>query len=128
MTQSGDGKSLVVIGAGLGRTGTNSLKLALEILYGKPCYHLKEIYLKRQKDVEKWVELENKLKDSPGGKLDRDIVTSIFEGYVAAVDHPACVYYKELSELYPDAKASFHFILFVFCGTCFLITMISSAS
>jgi hypothetical protein len=35
--------SLRVIGAGLGRTGTNSLKLALERLLGGPCYHMLEV-------------------------------------------------------------------------------------
>jgi hypothetical protein len=35
--------ALEVIGAGFGRTGTESTKLALEMLYGKPCYHMAEV-------------------------------------------------------------------------------------
>src|SRR5437660_1242748 len=35
--------ALKVVGAGLGRTGTNSLKLALEQLLGAPCYHMFEV-------------------------------------------------------------------------------------
>ena len=35
--------TLRVVGAGLGRTGTHSLKLALEQLLGAPCYHMHEV-------------------------------------------------------------------------------------
>ena len=35
--------SLEVIGAGFGRTGTNSLKLALEMLGFGPCHHMHEV-------------------------------------------------------------------------------------
>ena len=34
---------LEIVGAGLGRTGTNSLKVALEQLLGGPCYHMYEV-------------------------------------------------------------------------------------
>ena len=33
-----------VVGAGLGRTGTSSLKLALEQLLGGRCYHMTEVF------------------------------------------------------------------------------------
>ncbi len=36
---------LKVIGAGFGRTGTNSLKIALEMLDFGPCYHMTEVFL-----------------------------------------------------------------------------------
>ena len=36
--------SLRIVGAGLGRTGTTSLKLALERLIGAPCYHMLEVF------------------------------------------------------------------------------------
>jgi Sulfotransferase domain len=36
--------ALQVIGAGLARTGTASLKLALETLLGKPSYHMFEVF------------------------------------------------------------------------------------
>ena len=35
---------LKVVGAGLGRTGTHSLKVALEQLLGEPCYHMIEVF------------------------------------------------------------------------------------
>src|SRR3954454_5043032 len=34
---------LAVVGAGVGRTGTHSLKIALEQLLGAPCHHMMEI-------------------------------------------------------------------------------------
>ena len=36
--------SLRIVGAGLGRTGTHSLKLALEQLLDAPCYHMVEVF------------------------------------------------------------------------------------
>ena len=42
-----------LIGAGLGRTGTASLKKALEILLGGPCYHMLELF-ERPQDVPVW--------------------------------------------------------------------------
>ncbi len=42
-----------VIGAGLGRTGTNSLKLALEMLLNGPCYHMFELW-QHPEDVSIW--------------------------------------------------------------------------
>ena len=49
---------LRVIGAGLGRTGTHSLKLALERLLGAPCYHMAEVF-KRPQDIPVWTEAVN---------------------------------------------------------------------
>ncbi|CAH8595720.1 unnamed protein product [Dicrocoelium dendriticum] len=101
---SGDSDSLIVIGAGLGRTGTNSLKVALEVLLKGNCYHLKDLYKKRSRDVAKWNELDKRLASSSDGRLDVSLCKEIFSGYIAAVDHPVCAYYKELLALYPDAK------------------------
>ena len=36
--------TLQVVGAGLGRTGTHSLKVAFEQLLGGPCYHMVEVF------------------------------------------------------------------------------------
>ena len=52
-TRAGPAVSLRVVGAGLGRTGTNSLKLALERLLGGPCYHMVEV-IERPDDVPVW--------------------------------------------------------------------------
>jgi hypothetical protein len=43
---------LQIIGAGLGRTGTTSLKLALEDLLGGRCYHMFEVRERPASDQE----------------------------------------------------------------------------
>jgi hypothetical protein len=45
--------ALQVIGAGLGRTGTTSLKRALEQLLGGPCYHMLDVQ-ERTDDADFW--------------------------------------------------------------------------
>lgn len=85
--------ALKVIGAGLGRTGTASLKVALEQLGFNKCYHMGEV-LSGMKTVPLWVE---------AGKGNPDWDT-IFEGYSAAVDYPSCSFWREQLEYYPDAK------------------------
>jgi len=86
--------ALQIIGTGQGRTGTMSLKLALEILgYGK-CYHMFELF----QHPEEIVYFEQAEK---GEKVDWD---KLFEGYKSAVDFPVIRYYKELMAKYPDAK------------------------
>ena len=89
--------SLKVIGAGWGRTGTNSTKLALEKLLGGPCYHMFECA--KRPDFQKWIDAYN-------GKPDFDAIFTNPDGgsYVATVDYPACGMYPELMEAYPDAK------------------------
>ena len=85
-----------VICAGWGRTGTRSLKYALEHLTGKPSYHMQNILLNK-KDAKKWhnsIFLHNE-------KFDWK---DIYKGYGACLDFPSCNYYKELMEYYPDAK------------------------
>ena len=85
--------TLKVIGAGFGRTGTASLKIAMEKLLGGPCYHMTEV-LGRPGQVDLWL-------DVIAGKPDWP---AIFGDYLATVDFPACNYWRELSEFYPDAK------------------------
>jgi Sulfotransferase domain len=82
-----------VIGAGLGRTGTTSLKLALEELLGGRCYHMDEVR-NRPGDPDAWA-------DAYAGRLPD--WRSFFDGYVAAVDWPAAPFWRELSEAFPDA-------------------------
>jgi Sulfotransferase domain len=86
--------ALKVIGAGLGRTGTLSLKAALEELGFTRCYHMIELF----HDPARVVHWENA---AAGRPVDWD---ALFDGYQAAVDYPACQYYRQLLEHYPDAK------------------------
>jgi hypothetical protein len=85
--------ALKVIGAGLGRTGTNSLKLALERLLGGPCYHMFELIAHPQQ-VPVW---ERALR---GEKVDWD---SLFDGYAATVDWPGCAFWRDLAAANPEA-------------------------
>lgn len=85
---------LEVIGAGFGRTGTNSLKLALEILGYDKCHHMKEV-IPNLEQLHYWDKI------SRGEKQNWD---DVFKGYKASVDWPSSAYYKELAEYYPDAK------------------------
>lgn len=86
--------SLKVIGAGYGRTGTKSLKEALEILGFDKCYHMEELFENPQ-GVGTWEQAEK------GRAVDWD---SLFKGYQAIVDFPGSIHYKKLMEHYPDAK------------------------
>jgi hypothetical protein len=85
--------SLSIIGAGLGRTGTVSLKLAIEQLGIGRCYHMTEVLMNPRAPA-LWVEAAD-------GRPDWE---SIFEGYVATVDYPACNFWRELAAYYPSAK------------------------
>ena len=85
--------ALKVVGAGLGRTGTHSLQLALSQLLGGPCYHMLEVIGNLEERVPQWM-------DAMDGNADWD---KIMDGYVASVDWPASAYWRELSEKYPDA-------------------------
>ncbi|HEX7758844.1 MAG TPA: sulfotransferase [Caulobacteraceae bacterium] len=85
--------TLKVIGTGLGRTGTMSLKLALEQLGLGPCHHMVEVFMHPQ-SMPQWVAAGQ-------GKPDWE---AICEGYVSMVDHPGCKFWRELMDYYPDAK------------------------
>ena len=86
--------ALSVIGAGFGRTGTESMKLALEALGLGPCHHMKE-GLPNPEQISLWRAVAR------GEPADWD---QIFEGYRSAVDWPAAHYWRELAAHYPDAK------------------------
>jgi hypothetical protein len=86
--------SLKVIGAGLGRTGTLSLKYALEQLGFGPCYHMIETREHPGHDA-LWLALAR-------GKSDN--WHAILDGYAATVDWPAIMIWKALAAAYPQAK------------------------
>ncbi|VDP70663.1 unnamed protein product [Echinostoma caproni] len=102
-----DDAPMLVIGAGFGRTGTSSLKAALEILYQKPCYHMGELIEKHPDHVKLWTELYNRMeRDGPDADLPKDIIRNIFCGYQLTTDNPGCTIYKQLMRMYPEAKVS----------------------
>ncbi|GAA51141.1 NAD dependent epimerase/dehydratase [Clonorchis sinensis] len=96
--------SIAVIGAGLGRTGTLSLKTALEHIFGEPCYHMHEILGRHREHVKKWLLVDELVSQSPDGHIDGDLFDEILQGYRCTVDHLGCTYYAQLMEHYPEAK------------------------
>ena len=86
--------ALKVVGAGFGRTGTLSLKNALEKLGFGACYHMMEVF-PRPKHVAMWHRL------AFGHPMDWD---EIFRGFRATVDWPAARWWREIAAHYPDAK------------------------
>ncbi|MEM6269624.1 MAG: sulfotransferase family protein [Bacteroidota bacterium] len=86
--------SIQVIGAGFGRTGTMSLKMALEQLGYVQCYHMFEL-LDHPTGVQHW---KNAMRGRP---VDWE---ALFAGYQAVVDFPGCLYVEELMAAFPEAK------------------------
>jgi hypothetical protein len=86
--------AIEIIGAGFGRTGTLSLKFALEKLGYDKTYHMMEL-IATPEHLKHWQQLE------AGGEPDWD---ELFENYKASVDFPGCIYYKEMMKRYPNAK------------------------
>lgn len=82
-----------VVGAGVGRTGTLSLKLALEQLLDGRCYHMIEVFA----NVDHLPLWEQAVQGEP---IDWH---SMMEGYVAGVDWPVGACWPELAEAFPDA-------------------------
>ncbi|GAA2859628.1 sulfotransferase family protein [Nonomuraea rubra] len=86
---------LTVIGAGFPRTGTSSMKAALERLGFGPCHHMFDVGSDRDRAL-RWAPL-----------ADRDVVPdwdAVFEGFRSAVDWPASFFWRELAAAYPEAK------------------------
>jgi Sulfotransferase domain len=86
--------ALAVIGAGFGRTGTLSLKGALEQLGFGPCHHMAEI-LANPQQLPLWQAAAR------GEAVDWD---QVFQGYRATVDWPSAYFWRELAATYPAAK------------------------
>ena len=85
---------LSVIGAGWGRTGTLSLRIALEQLGLGPCYHMREVF-QHPMHVRIWDHAAD------GKPVNWEMLLG---SYHSAVDWPVCAFYRELAERYPRAK------------------------
>ncbi|HEX4180899.1 MAG TPA: sulfotransferase [Caulobacteraceae bacterium] len=85
---------LKVIGAGLGRTGTLTLKAALEQLGFGPCHHMTEVFT-HPEQAAFW------RRAAEGEAVDWE---EMFGGYQATVDWPGCHFWRRLADHYPDAK------------------------
>jgi len=86
--------TLKVIGTGLGRTGTNSLRVALNQLGLGPCHHMEEVATQLPVQVPLW----------DAAVHGRPDWAAIYAGYASAVDWPTAGFFRELFKAYPDAK------------------------
>jgi hypothetical protein len=86
--------ALQVIGAGFGRTGTLTLKTALEMLGFGPCHHMVEV-IANPGQIPLW----NRAAD--GEAVDWE---EVYGNYRATVDWPGCHFYAQLADFYPSAK------------------------
>ncbi|HKL62531.1 MAG TPA: sulfotransferase [Woeseiaceae bacterium] len=82
-----------VIGAGVGRTGTHSLKRALEHLLGGRCYDMDEVLAHR--------EHETVWKAAAAGRMPD--WQRFLGDYAGTEDWPAAAFWPELAEAFPDA-------------------------
>jgi len=85
--------SLRVVGAGLGRTGTVSLKLALEKLLDAPCYHMMEVF-GHPEHIPAW---------HAAARGEMPDWHALMDGYAGAVDWPPGAFWPELAAAFPDA-------------------------
>ena len=86
--------TLNVIGAGVGRTGTYSLKLAINQLGLGPCHHMDEVLHNMPIQVPLW----------SAAIADQADWSSIYDGYQSAVDWPTACFFRELLQEYPEAR------------------------
>lgn len=86
--------NLRIIGAGLGRTGTTSLKSALEFLLNAPCYHMATLF-QRPEDVAFW------LAAARGNQPDW---SELLTGFSAITDWPGAAFYQDMMHAFPEAK------------------------
>lgn len=86
--------ALKVISTGFGRTGTTSLKAALERLGFSRCYHMMEVF-SHPEHIPLWLDANQE---------EAVNWEKLFGDYQAAVDWPSCTFYNELMQRYPDAK------------------------
>ncbi|WP_262379652.1 sulfotransferase family protein [Nonomuraea sp. PA05] len=85
---------LTVIGAGFPRTGTSSMKAALERLGFGPCFHMFNI-LTEPARVDDWLPL------AEAEEVDWE---KLFDGFRSTQDWPASFFWRELAQAYPEAK------------------------
>jgi hypothetical protein len=86
--------TLEVIGAGFGRTGTDSMREALNILGLGPCHHMFEV-ITNEEQKRMWRAFVQ------GASIGWD---PLFAGYASCVDWPSAHYWKQLADFYPEAK------------------------
>ncbi|MBV1932017.1 MAG: sulfotransferase family protein [Porticoccaceae bacterium] len=84
---------LQVIGAGFGRTGTLSMRAALRLLGLGPVHHMFEVVKNPEQSADWSIALD-----------DSSVLRDLLANYRSAVDWPTCYFWRELMDMYPDAK------------------------
>jgi hypothetical protein len=84
--------SLRVVGAGVGRTGTNSLMTALEMILPGECHHMYKVFVNDEGAT--WRDI---------GRGNLALLDELMTKYVASVDWPSCAYWEHLAAANPDA-------------------------
>lgn len=87
----------VLVGAGLPRNGTMSTRAALKLLLRGDIYHMMVVGMERYDHHPLWRQALNKTITKDGWK-------TILADYVGGVDYPVSHFYKEILEIYPEAK------------------------
>ena len=82
-----------LIGAGLPRTATSTQKVVMDILGLGPCYHMQNVFADLN-EATRW----------KAALADRAALKEILDPFESTVDWPGSYHYKELAEIYPDAK------------------------
>jgi hypothetical protein len=88
--------TLKIIGAGFPRTGTTSLKTALELLGFGPCCHMWE--LMKPEHAWRWPMWRRAVDGKPVHW------PTLYRGFQSAVDSPGCFFWRKLSRAFPEAK------------------------
>jgi Sulfotransferase domain len=92
--RGGAAVTIRVIGTGFGRTGTDSMREALNILGFGPCHHMGQVNANpEQKRL--WRAL------AAGAEPDWD---QLFAGYASCMDWPSAHYWRQLIRVFPDAR------------------------
>ncbi len=87
------GPGIKIVGAGMWRTGTVSLKGALERLTSQPCHHMSEL-LTHPHQVQQWRSVVQGA---------RPVWSTLLRGYGSALDWPSLAYWHDIYQAYPDA-------------------------
>ena len=86
-----------VLGIGLGRTGTLSMKIALEELGFIPCHHMRDT-------ITSMADRNHYLTRLLHDEEDEEALRAYFAGYKAAVDQPGNMFFRQLMKMNPDLK------------------------
>ena len=96
---------LKVIGIGFPRTGTNTLRVALNMLGFGPCYHFWEYaaHPDHANMVKFWANVESLVASNEPNRIQWEAFFTKYD-YESGCDQPLSVYWRELMAAYPNGK------------------------